>query len=946
MKKFLLCFILFISSQLAFAQRDTEHWIAPYHTQTTGYKHALYISTDSVTPFPVNIHNNNTVIGTVNVSKGNPQIFYVNENIIRTNNATDGFKVITKGLYLKGDKPFFATLRIYQGSHGEIVTSKGKAGIGNKFFVTATPQAINTSSNFTAGVLATEDNTSVTVSWTATGLVFQGGTPTGNSHTFTLNKGQSFLFSGLSTTVANRTGFIGAKIVSNKPITLTNGNSNGNFGAISSDGSDLILDQSVPTDRLGNTFGMIKTLSTDPIENPEGAIIVATEDNTEVFVNGSTTPIVTLNEGKWYWIKDTNYIEQGSATASHKNMFISSSKNIYVYQLVSRGSDNATNGFNYIPPLNCFLPRKIDEIGRVTEMPLTDTTSGTPPSTLTPFILKLNILTEAGAVVNVNGAPLPTTQGPFPLPGNSQWVTYAIPNITPGNLTVTSTKAVTAGVNGGYSTAGYGGYFAGFSSIPLISKQTGACVPGIILEVDDSFDSYQWYRNGNIIAGATNNAYSPPTSGNYTVKITMAGCAPVTTPEYKVFTCLEENTKAQIICGGSTTITPTFTNSSQTIQQGSIVIVTPPANGTALVNSTAGTITYTATAGYQGPDSFVYKFCGTEPEFTDCEQVTMNLTISKTPIVIDATTKACYLAANTATGLFNLTNLPVTAETGVVKEYYPSPTDAVNSTNPIPNPANYIAPSGVAFIKVIGGSGCYAIAKVTLIVSPPTPSAILKDKQICMESTTTLDAGPGFTSYQWSTGATTPSISNVSVGAYWVILKTGECFTKQEVKVFPTELPVITSLEVSNNTVTVNVIGGTAPYMYSIDNHNWQSTNVFENVTRGDITVYVRDNNRCKEVQLSTIVPKILNVITPNGDGLNDFLDYSALAGRTNLTFSIYDRYGARMFEGNKDNGYKWDGTIAGKSIPTGNYWFDIRWDDSNSKAAIKYTGWILVKNR
>jgi hypothetical protein len=50
-------------------------------------------------------------------------------------------------------------------------------------------------------------------------------------------------------------------------------------------------------------------------------------------------------------------------------------------------------------------------------------------------------------------------------------------------VTVTSTKAVTAGVNGGYSTAGYGGYFAGFSSIPLIAKQTGDVFRGLFLRL-------------------------------------------------------------------------------------------------------------------------------------------------------------------------------------------------------------------------------------------------------------------------------------------------------------------------------------------------------------------------------------------------------------------------------------------------------------------------------
>jgi hypothetical protein len=31
------------------------------------------------------------------------------------------------------------------------------------------------------------------------------------------------------------------------------------------------------------------------------------------------------------------------------------------------------------------------------------------------------------------------------------------------------------------------------------------------------------------------------------------------------------------------------------------------------------------------------------------------------------------------------------------------------------------------------------------------------------------------------------------------------------------------------------------------------------------------------------LVPNLINVITPNGDGINDFIDYSALAGKQNL---------------------------------------------------------------
>jgi gliding motility-associated-like protein len=181
--------------------------------------------------------------------------------------------------------------------------------------------------------------------------------------------------------------------------------------------------------------------------------------------------------------------------------------------------------------------------------------------------------------------------------------------------------------------------------------------------------------------------------------------------------------------------------------------------------------------------------------------------------------------------------------------------------------------------------------------SPPVYSSILQDKIICIENKTTLDAGPGFTAYLWSTGATTQSISNVTTGTYWVDLKTGNCVTRQTVKVYASEQPVISNIDISNNTVTVNVLGGTAPYQYSIDNIHWQDSNVFTNVPRGNNTFYVKDSYNCSPMQVEVTVPNLINVITPNGDGVNDMIDYSALGNKKNLVFNIYDRYGAKMHQ-------------------------------------------------
>ncbi|MDG4653985.1 T9SS type B sorting domain-containing protein [Chryseobacterium arthrosphaerae] len=948
MKKTLPFFLLFFATiNLLFAQRDTEHWFAPMAARSGKVvtpMQALYFSTDSVTPFSVDIYSNNTVLGTVTISKGSPQTFNVPLNRMVASTNGELFTPGNKGLYTKGTKPYFVTYRFSVSQHGEILTSKGKAGIGTKFYaVTAPIEELDADYNFTTGILATEDNTHVTVSNYSSNIIFTNGWTgvTNPTLTFTLNKGQSYIIEGIGNQTVNKEAFIGAKIESDKPISVTNGNFNGQFAMAaggSYQGSDIIMDQSVPVDRLGNEFVVVKG-NGDISRRMEDALIVATEGGTQVYINNGTTPVATLAEGESYRvnkINNTNYINQGN---NHYNMYIRTTKNAYVYQLMAGvAASNATLGFNYIPPLNCYLPRKIDEIGKIKDLPYSTTLSG--------HIVKLNILTETGAAVTVNGAPLPAAQGPYPVTGTPNWVSYSVPDIT-GNVTIASTKAVTAGISGGSGVVGYGGYFSGFSSIPVIAKQNGECIPGIVLEVDDSFDTYQWYRENIPIPGANANSYTPTQSGNYSVKITVGSCPPVITPVYKVYTCLKKTTMNDTVCNGVKQIVPTFTSSTQTVVPGTVTILTPPAHGNAVLDPTTGVISYAPNSGYFGTDTIVYQFCGNNPDFTDCEQITLNLTVSENPKVNDATVRTCFLDSNIATGLFNLTNVNVTTATGVTKKYYPSLTDAHAGTNEILTPANYVAPNGVVYVKVINANGCYSVAVITLVVLPPVQSDVLKDKIICMEDTTTLDAGPGFKSYEWSTGATTQMINNVGVGVYWVKLKTGECVTMQTVKVYASEQPVISDIDISNNTITVNVIGGTPPYQYSIDHINWQDSNVFTNVARGNVSVYVKDNYNCEPIKVDITVPNLINVITPNEDGKNDFIDYSALAVKNNLVCNIFDRYGSKIFQADKTNGYKWDGTSGGKRIPTGNYWYEIGWNEpNNKKTAVKYTGWIMVKNR
>jgi putative heme iron utilization protein len=44
----------------------------------------------------------------------------------------------------------------------------------------------------------------------------------------------------------------------------------------------------------------------------EGALVIATEDNTEIRVNNEVVPVATLNTGQYFMIPDSKYQLQGA----------------------------------------------------------------------------------------------------------------------------------------------------------------------------------------------------------------------------------------------------------------------------------------------------------------------------------------------------------------------------------------------------------------------------------------------------------------------------------------------------------------------------------------------------------------------------------------------------------------------------------------------------------
>lgn len=257
------------------------------------------------------------------------------------------------------------------------------------------------------------------------------------------------------------------------------------------------------------------------------------------------------------------------------------------------------------------------------------------------------------------------------------------------------------------------------------------------------------------------------------------------------------------------------------------------------------------------------------------------------------------------------------------------------------------------------GNYCDNYSSFKLRFKQPKKSSILNDTIICKGTTIDLDAGDGFdpalnlgfNSYKWykESDSLQTSISNnrygknLTAGNYIVELGFNGCVYKQPVKISEPQDLVINNVLIEGNKVTILTANGIPPYFYSLDGSPYQSGNVFT-VSKGDHIIEVKD--ACGSVVQKFSIIGIKYVITPNDDGINDFIDYSDLMTKLDPRFEVYDRNGKVVFRGAPENRYIWNGKSAGRELPTSSYWYLLQWNESSTSQRTQKSGWILLKNR
>lgn len=235
-----------------------------------------------------------------------------------------------------------------------------------------------------------------------------------------------------------------------------------------------------------------------------------------------------------------------------------------------------------------------------------------------------------------------------------------------------------------------------------------------------------------------------------------------------------------------------------------------------------------------------------------------------------------------------------------------------------------------------------AEVKVSILALPY--SDVLKDISICDGEALILDAGVGFTGYEWNT--IPPQFNQKAVvtkpGKYSVKLTNANgCKTIQFVNVVAGVTPNITNVKSGENFLEIFAEEGNPPYLYSLDNIKWQTSNIFTNLKAGIYQVFVKSQtNSCTAVAKSAVL-FIPNVITPNQDRFNDVWRVGNIEYFANAKLSIYDRFGRKVFYAEDVSKFNWDGFYMGRSLPSDTYWYILEIEKNYTR-----TGWILLKTR
>jgi gliding motility-associated-like protein len=240
---------------------------------------------------------------------------------------------------------------------------------------------------------------------------------------------------------------------------------------------------------------------------------------------------------------------------------------------------------------------------------------------------------------------------------------------------------------------------------------------------------------------------------------------------------------------------------------------------------------------------------------------------------------------------------------------------------------------------VIGTDGNNCIDSTQILVTIlPQPTAVINGTSTICNGEVSILVASGGSSYLWSTGDTTSTISVMpnDTNTYSVqVGDVGGCSDSTTFTISVTPLPIINAFNdttiILGQSTSIFVQSGTSNYSWTpsdslsctscaspIANPTETTTYCVETTENGCI------NSACVTVTVDALCGELFvpNAFSPNGDGNNDCLKVYNNCLETVL-FRVYSRWGELIYESENIDDC-WDGTNNGSELNTGVYSFTV----------------------
>jgi len=238
----------------------------------------------------------------------------------------------------------------------------------------------------------------------------------------------------------------------------------------------------------------------------------------------------------------------------------------------------------------------------------------------------------------------------------------------------------------------------------------------------------------------------------------------------------------------------------------------------------------------------------------------------------------------------------------LTRVYFPSCSGASLPfyNGPDPPPVTYPDPGNYNILLTVKDNNSTLSSHCKNIVVMPTPELSLgNDLNLCQGMNALLDGGSGDSTYLWSTGDTTQTISVDATGTYWVhVVNQWNCEAADTINIMVNDNSAVTV-----DTTICKGLSYWAQQAMQVESGIYLDS--LKMVSGCDSVVTT--NLQVDDCPLLIWFP---NAFTPNGDGLNDL--YRPIGKYiTRYSLRIYDRWGGLIFESG-DITFGWDGLIKG----------------------------------